>query len=260
MEIIGLIPAGGVASRLGRIPCSKEIFPIHFTNTNDSISVVSENLIHCFKKADISTIYFIIRRGKWDIPNYFGDGSQNEVNIGYLMVNLPHGTAFTLDQAQPFVKDKIVALGFPDIFFEPGDAYAKIIDKLRNTNSDLVLGIFPIENYLKWDMVEFDENSKVKNIVIKQDRPDLKFGWTIVVWKPSFTEFLHSFLKEFILQNPDGMFKIKNNAIRELYVGDIIQAAISKGMHVDYVKFKDGSSLDIGTPDDLYSYMRNTLK
>ena len=28
MEIIGLIPAGGQAKRLGKIPCSKEIYPI----------------------------------------------------------------------------------------------------------------------------------------------------------------------------------------------------------------------------------------
>jgi len=259
MEVVGLIPAGGIASRLGKIPCSKEIFPIQFSGSENTISVVSENLIQCFKKADVTKVYFIIRKGKWDIPDYYGDGSHLGLNIGYLLVNLTYGTPFTLDQAYPFVKDKIIALGFPDIFFEPKNAYSEAIEKLMSTDSDIVLGIFPIENYLKWDMVEFDSNDKVINIVIKQDRPDLKFGWTIVVWKPSFTEYMNKYLKEFLIKNPDGRIKFPDGSIRELYVGDIIQAAMLDGLQVDNVKFNTGNSLDIGTPDDLQNYLRDNL-
>jgi len=259
MEIIGLIPAGGIGSRLGKSPCSKEIFPVPLS-INDKISVVSENLIHYFKLVDITRIYFILRKGKWDIPEFYGDGSAFGVNIGYLIMNLPFGTPFTIDQAYPFINNKIVALGFPDILFKPENAYAALSEKLINGESDVVLGLFPITSYLKWDMVEFDKNNRVKNIVIKQDRPDLKLGWTNVMWKPGFTEFMHGYLKNFIGKYPDGMFKLPDNSLRELYVGDIIQEAILQGMKVDYVKFNDGQSIDLGTPDDLRKHILEQLK
>ncbi len=258
MEIIGLIPAGGIASRLGKTPCSKEIFPVQIS-ANNKITVVSQNLIQYFKLAEITRIFFILRKGKWDIPEYFGDGLSNGVNIGYLIMNLPYGTPFTLDQAYSFIRDKIVALGFPDILIEPENSYSKLSDKLVHGESDIVLGIFPVSSYMKWDMVEFDKNNRLKNIVIKQDRPDLKFGWTNAIWKPTFTEFMHQYLKEFIMKNPDGMLRLQNKSTRELYVGDIIQDAIKKGLTVDYVKFENGRSVDLGTPDDLKNYIKSQL-
>src|SRR4030042_7170203 len=128
MEIVGLIPAAGLATRLGMLPCSKEVFPV--MNDKGEITVLSSGLIRYFKLADITDIYFIIRKGKWDIPAYFGDGSEFNVHIGYLMMNLPYGTPFTLNQACPFIKDKIVALGFPDIRFNPENAFAPLKEKI----------------------------------------------------------------------------------------------------------------------------------
>lgn len=259
MDIIGLIPAGGIASRLGKIPCSKEVYPIQISESAEAVSVVSENLIQYFKTAGIENIYFIIRKGKWDIPDYYGDGEAFGVNIGYLMLNLTYGTPFTLDQAYSFVKDKIVALGFPDIIIKPENAYASLIEKLSNSESDLVLGIFPIEHYMKWDMVEFDRKDRIKSIIVKMERPDLKYGWTNVVWKPSFTQYLHDYLEDFLKKHPDGNIKFPCGTERELYVGDVIQAAKKDGLKVDYVKFDDGDSLDLGTPDDLRNYMKHQL-
>ena len=256
MEIVGLIPAGGLASWLGKSPCSKEIFPVQISD-NEKITVLSEHLIHYFKQADITQIYFILRKGKWDIPEYYGDGSSHGISIGYLIMNLPFGTPFTLDQAYPFVRDKIVALGFPDILFKPENAYTKLSEKLANGKTDVVLGLFPIPDFRKWDMVEFDENNLLRNIIIKQDRPDLKFGWTNTIWNPGFTEFMHQYLDKFLKKYPDGMMRLPDNSVRELYVGDIIQEAILRGLKVDYVKFNEGSSIDLGIPDNLRRYLKN---
>jgi glucose-1-phosphate thymidylyltransferase len=38
---------------------------------------------------------------------------------------------------------------------------------------------------------------------------------------------------------------------QEMYVGDVIQAAIDDALQVESVTFHDGSFLDIGSPDDL---------
>ncbi len=249
MEIVGLIPAGGVAERLGRLPCSKEVLPLF--KHQGKLKVTSEHLINYYQLAGITEIYFIIRKGKWDIPQYFGDGTELKVNIGYLTMNLPYGTPFTLNQAYPFVKDKMVAIGFPDILFEPEDAFSEIKSKLINSNAELVLGIVPQDNYLKSDMIEFNTDRTIRNIVIKQNRPDLKYSWFIAIWKPGFSEYMNHFLNIFIKNHPDGKLPGNENIPRELYVGDVIQGALASGMKLDYVLFEKGNYIDIGTFDDL---------
>ena len=68
--------------------------------------------------------------------------------------------------------------------------------------------------------------------------------WGIAVWTPAFTQFLHEYL---IPLKADGNFSQQP----ELPIGDIIQAAIIKGLRVEAEPFPDGSYLDIGTPEDL---------
>jgi glucose-1-phosphate thymidylyltransferase len=253
MNIAGLIPAGGAARRLGKVPCSKEVFPV--VNRNGEVRVTASNLISYFRKAGISNIYFIISKGKWDIPDYFGDGTGYGVNISYLITNLPYGTPFTLDQAFPFVNDKIVALGYPDLIVHPEDAFETLINRFKGSNADIFLGVVPSSEYLKSDMLEFNEEGLIRNVIIKQNRPDLKYSWFGALWKPAFTEFMHEFLQHFIKDHPDGNFKAPDGIIRELYVGDVFQAAISKGIKVDYHIFPEGSYLDLGTPAAIRNLM-----
>ena len=249
MEIVGLIPAGGIASRLGKIPCSKEVFPL--LNHTGEISVTSARLIQYFKLAGIFEIYFIIRKGKWDIPDYFGDGKDFGLNFGYLMMNLPFGAPFTINQAFPFVKDKIVALGFPDIVFKPENAFATIEQKLLEGKADIVLGIVPSDQYERSDMVEFDEKGTIREIIIKQDRSDLKYSWFIAMWKPSFTWYMKGYLEKLINISPDGRILLPDGSYREVYVGDVIQSALVNGLQVDYHIFENGKYTDIGTPEEL---------
>jgi len=44
---------------------------------------------------------------------------------------------------------------------------------------------------------------------------------------------------------------------RELYIGDVIQAAIHNGLRVETVLFPEGIYIDIGTPEDLAKAVRN---
>jgi len=255
MEIVGLIPAGGQATRLGKIPCSKEIYPVVKSESAGKgkirIKVISEYLINSFRIAGINEIYFILRPGKWDIPAYYGDGKDSGVNISYLIMDLPHGTPFTLVQAYPFTRDKYIALGYPDIIFKPAEAFISIREKMAETKADIVLGLFNIENYKKWDMVELDNRGKIKDIIIKQNRPDLKYGWTIALWNPSFWEFMNRYIQKIISSGRDGEVWIGGQLYRELYPGDIFKEAARSGMRMESVIFEKGTSLDIGTPDDL---------
>jgi glucose-1-phosphate thymidylyltransferase len=259
MDFHGLIAAGGIANRLGALPCSKEIFPLANQFTNDRIKVVCENLISYYSAAEVKNVHFIIRKGKWDIPQLLGDGTEIGVNISYHIMNLPYGTPFTLDQAYPFIKDKNIAMGFPDIIMEPLDAFSKLKEKMLRTNADAVLGVFPIEFYWKWDMIEFN-GDKIKEIIIKGKRSDLQYGWSNAVWQPNFTEFMHHFLKEFVKKNRDGKKVLKDGSQREVYVGDVFTEALKAGLKINYVIFENGITTDIGTHEEMAAYLKRSIK
>ncbi|MHC4321749.1 MAG: nucleotidyltransferase family protein, partial [Planctomycetota bacterium] len=254
-EIIGLIPAGGKGSRIAPLPCSKELYPIGFrtvdNNKNLRPKVISHYLLEKMRLADITKAYIILREGKWDIPSYFGDGKLLDMNLAYLIMDLPFGVPYTLDQAYPFIQDSLIALGFPDTICQPEDAYAKLIAKLEDSGADIVLGLFPASQPHKTDMVELDHNGNVRSIYIKPDKTQLFYAWEIAIWTPVFTKFMHDYVLSRQKLYLSGNLKDQD----ELYVGDVIQAAIQDNMRVDSVLFKDGNCVDIGTPEDLLKAM-----
>lgn len=180
-----------------------------------------------------------------------------KMNLGYLMMNLPFGVPYTLDQAYPFVQDSLIALGFPDILFQPDDAFARLLERQARTQADVVLGLFPTDRPQKAGMVDFDDEGIVRVIIEKPPQTDLRYMWAIAVWTPAFTQFLHEYLID-IEAN-----KLRNDtdkilpARSELPIGDVIQAAIYNGMRVEAEVFPQGSYLDIGTPDDLVRAVAN---
>lgn len=236
-EIIGLLPAGGQATRLAPLPMSKELYPIGFSEGRPK--VVAHYLLEKMQRSGVQKAFLILKPGKWDIPAYFGDGTIVNLPLGYLTVHVADGVPYTIDQAYPFVQNAIVVLGFPDILFQPEDVYTQLLDRLFATQADVVLGLFPTQQFYKVGMVEFDVDGRVLNIVEKPQQTDLTYMWAIAAWTFRFTEFLHQYLRD------------RQPSSRELPIGDVIQVAIDRGFSVQSQVFPDGSCLDIGTPDDL---------
>ncbi|MER2997772.1 nucleotidyltransferase family protein [Pontibacter populi] len=242
-NIVGIIPAAGLGSRLGQIPFSKELYPIGF-KADGSSKVVSEYLLEMMREAGAEQVYFILRNGKWDIPGYFGDGSNYNLAFAYLLMNRPYGTPFSVDQAYSFVKDKTIAFGFPDIIVEPANVFTQLLEKQQETGATIVLGLFEVAHPHKWDMVNADDAGNVKTILPKPENSNLTQAWCIAVWTPAFTAFMHQYLQQIEEQFIVGELK-------ELSMGAVIQAAIDNGMIVQSVCFSGDSCLDVGTPEDL---------
>lgn len=255
MEIVGLIPAAGQATRLGKLPCSKEILPVYYRDKPDQISVLSSHLIKAYQLAGIKQVHFVLRKGKWDIPQYYGNGAEFNMHFSYLIMQYPYGVPFSLNEAYPFVKDKIVTIGFPDIIFHPVDGYKRIYDRLVSSKADVVLGLLRPKNKTKWDMVDLDENGNITDIVIKQKRQDLEYGWAIAIWKPSFTEYFHKQVEDAIQNGNEGKTRSQDGTYRELYPGDIILNAIHEGFNVQSVIFEDGKATDLGTLKELNGFI-----
>jgi len=259
-DLVGVIPAAGTARRLGPLPCSKELLPVGFHDKANEgrcrPKVVSHYLLERMRLANMSKVYIILRAGKWDIPAYFGDGEMLNLHIAYLIMNFSFGVPYTLDQAYPFIKDSTVVFGFPDILFQPQDAFVQLLAKQAESNADVVLGLFIADQPRKMDMVELDNDGRVRGIQIKPSRTRLRYAWIIAVWTSAFTHFMH----EYVLSPSRRDIKDKTGKIvpeqKELYVGNVIQAALENNMKVESTLFSKGSYMDIGTPEDLIHAVR----
>ena len=246
VRYIGLIPAAGYATRLQDLPCSKEIYPVRVRNEhgNEHEIPVCKYLIDAYQAAGIKTIYMILREGKEDICDRLGNGSQFKVNITYLYTQKSYGPPYTLDEAYPNIQGSYLALGFPDILFQPRKAFMQLMEKQQRTKADVVLGLFRAPNPNKMDMVEFDTNGNIQAIHIKPQNTSLLWTWILTVWNPSFSEFMHHVLE-------DMLSEFQEEQHTECHVGTIFQKALREGITFDYVFFNDGQLIDIGTPEDL---------
>lgn len=246
-EVAGLIPAGGYARRISPLPCSKEIYPVGFRraeNGEQRPKVSAHYLLDRMRQGGITRTYVILRNGKWDIPAYLGDGALANMHLAYLMKERSFGVPDTLDQAYPFVDGKLVALGLSDVLFAPKDAFAQLLDRQASSEADVVLGVFPAQQPSKEDMVALRSGRWVERIMVKPAETELEFTWMLAVWTPRFMQFMHEHLSLFRKTSSNG-------DSGELYLGDVFNAAIEQGQKIDAVVFREGTYLDIGTPENL---------
>jgi glucose-1-phosphate thymidylyltransferase len=242
VDVVGLIPAAGRATRIART-----------VNEGRSVrpKVVCHYLLEKMKFAGVNRAFIILRDGKWDIPAYLDDGTMVDMYLAYLMVHVPFGPSYTLNQAYPFVQDALVVFGFPDILFEPDDAFIKLLNRQETTGADIVLGLFPADRPQAMDMVEIDKHGKARSIVIKPTCTDLRDAWIIAVWTPVFTKFLHAYIQDH-QSNRSPSMKWDLHGQQDLSVGRVFQAAVNKGLHVQTIRFSQHTFLDIGTPENLF--------
>src|SRR6266545_7247263 len=89
-EVIGLIPAGGRATRIAPLPCSKELYPVGFGvregESEKRPKVACQYLLEKMQHAGITKAYIILKNGKWDIPAYLQDGSDLGMYLAYLVM------------------------------------------------------------------------------------------------------------------------------------------------------------------------------
>lgn len=244
--LLGLIPAAGRAERLGPLPCSKELLPIGFRETarGPAPKVAGHYLLERFRAGGIRKAFMVLHESKVDVPRYFGTGEIAGVALAYLTIPGSRSVPETLDRAFPFLEGAVVALGFPDVIFQPVDAYARLVERQTETAADLVLGLFPTERFRTTDMVEVSPDGRVMRVEVRPESTALRYNWLIAVWGPAFTLFLHETV---------GKARAEKG---EFQIGAVVQGAVEAGLHVEGVPFPEGSYRDIGTPGELAAALR----
>ncbi|MEM7208260.1 MAG: hypothetical protein AAF434_10575 [Pseudomonadota bacterium] len=235
-EIVGLVPAAGFASRLGKQSISKEILPV---SNDDGGAIACDSLMNAFDACGCTASYWVIRETKTDIIDAIGNGARYKTPTHFISTQPTEGTPFTLDRAFEHVRSSVVVTGFPDILFSAPDPFSAMLKALQENHYDVVLGSFRTDRPEKMDVVDIDPNGRVTDIRIKQPALTPQYAWILATWTPVFSEFMHKYLQ--------GEF----SGASEIYVGTVLQAALDIGMPIGSVRFDGETCTDIGTPDDL---------
>ncbi len=240
-DVIGILPAAGRGTRMGRLPCSKEILPIGVKNTptGKRVQVMADLLLKHFSEGNIGRAIIPTDPRKADIEGYLGSEHQG-IQIDYVYLESP-STVHSIDACYNLIKGRRVALGFPDILLPACDGFARLLETQRRTGADVTLGLFAAAHPEAMDMVRCDQQGRLLDIAIKQHHLPAGYDatWTLAVWNPRFTEHLHHRLGSLSVASP-----------RELYVGDILLDALQGGLNIHCIELSHQICLDAGTPEN----------
>ncbi len=243
-DIVAILPAAGRATRLSPLPCSKEILPVglgeDWSLVTSRIKVISHYLLEGLFYAGIKECLVIVDPSKMDIPKYLGsDGGINGLNIVYRYIEGSPNTPVTLNTAFPFIRDKWVALGFPDMMFSDREIFTRLVCQYE-ASADVLIGLFPATQPHNVDMVDVGGDGWVRHLEMKPPQSTLTRTWGIALWGPRFSQFMNDYLQK----SPQVL------SSKELFVGDIIVAAIKNGLRVKGVDVSESPYLDIGTVEN----------
>jgi len=241
-RIVAVIPAAGRGRRLGdSVPGSKEIADV-------GGEPVCAHLLRRLALAGIDQAVVVLRDGKWDVPQTLLGYRSIGVDLAYVVVGETPSQLHSVAAGLSFANGRLVALGYPDILFEPRDAFSVLLDCQSRTSADLVLGLFPTDRPEQVDMVVLDHQLQPVGVVVKQPDRGLRYSWSIAVWTPSFSDYLVDFLVQVDEDQADATVQ---QGSEELSVGHVVQAALGDGLAAEAVIFEQGGYIDVGTPEDL---------
>ena len=252
--VVGIVPAAGFGTRLSEgadgneartAPASKEARPLGQYTDRAGVMRPRPMASHVLERlgaGGIKRAHVVLRREKQDVRATLGDGGAWGVELRYVETPATPSVPHTLLVALETLADRTIALAFPDILFQPVDAFRALAARHREARADLTLGLFPASQPEKTDMVQLDAEDRVIDLVIKQADCPWRYTWSIAMWSPRFSAFLHEQVVAVDAQaGPSG---------QELWMGEVVRAALASSLQVECEIFEQGRYLDVGTPAD----------
>lgn len=241
-NVMGLAPMAGRGTRLGVIG-SKEIASLE-SASGAGPAVLCEVMLQRMVDAGLRQAVLTLASDKQDVRHYLGEhfvaAGGETLHLGYVTADNSPNTPTSIDAGFNLSRGRVCALGFADILYRPCSGYARALAMLERTGAAVVLGLFPTSQPTSSDMVAFDVDGAVRELLIKQPSgARLAYTWSLAVWRPQFSEFMHEQLR-------DGA-RLEQRST-ELFVGDVVVAAQATGLKVSAVVVSTQASLDAGTP------------
>jgi NDP-sugar pyrophosphorylase family protein len=163
-NIVGVVPAAGLAARLQPLPCSKEVLPV-------GGRPVLDFLVERMRAAPCDELRVVTRPEKRDV-------AERARALGALVVEgRPPSVAGSLllgiDGLAPV---DVVLFGFPDSLWEPVDGFARLLAAL-GSDDEVVLGLFSTRDLERSDVVVLSGPDRVAEIHVKPEEPPSELVW-----------------------------------------------------------------------------------
>lgn len=267
--VVGVVPAAGRAERLDWLPCSKELLPLltpagratregaDSAGKEDAPEPepVCYGVLRALARAGVERAYVPIRTGKWDVPAHLRGGEALGLALSYVVLEDSPSPAHSIDAAYPFTRGSIVALGFPDVILGVENPFRALLDRWRDSEADVVLGLFPPSPDYRTERVSVGEDGLVGAIDPVPAEEDERPTWTLAVWGPDFGRYLHEAVAAWDRAAARAS-ESGDDPPPELVLGDVLRTALENGMSIEGVQVSEEPFVDVGEPERLMAAMR----
>jgi glucose-1-phosphate thymidylyltransferase len=226
----GVLLSGGTGSRLRPITHTgpKQLVPV-------ANKPVLEYAIEDFKEAGITEIGVILgHKGREDIQELLGDGSDYGVDITYIIQGNPLGLAHAAGCARDFVSDDDFVMYLGDNILKEG--ITDLVDSFQAGDYDAGIALQEVDNPQQFGIVDLNEDGKVTQLIEKPEDPPTNFALIgMYVFSP----------KVF-----DAIETLEPSWRGELEITDAIQRLLDDGNAIDS-HVVEGWWKDTGKPEDI---------
>jgi glucose-1-phosphate thymidylyltransferase len=246
-DFVGVIPAAGLASRLGPLGYPKELLPITYVAGEGGHlrpMPVIEASFRQLRDAGVERALVITSDRKPELMQYLGNGGGIGLDLAFLQQTRADGLAAAVALALPWTRGANACLLLPDTIVQPQTALNDVRALFELQEADLVLGVLPTDKPRELGPVRIDAAMRVIEVQDKPPSTDLNNSWAMAVWGPAFAELLAGAVK----QNP------------AIALGGVFQQAVDAGLNVRAVWFEGGAFYDVGTPKGLAEALPQFLK
>ena len=217
MEIVGVIPAAGYATRLQPLECSKEVLLV-------GGRPVMDYLVDRMRIGGCTRLRVVTRPEKHDVI------AHAEELVAEVVLAHPRSVSESLLAGMGGLSgDDIVLIGFPDTLWEPQNGYQVLVRDVQE-GCDVALGLFRIAaaDLERSDTVVFGTDNRIAGIDVKPEKPSSDCIWGCAVARARTWAGLH----------------------RADWPGGYIDLLCQEGRDVRAIELSD-MWLDVGTKDAL---------
>lgn len=235
MNYVGIIPAAGLATRLGPLGYPKELLPITYVQGEGGhlrpLPVIEASLRQ-LRTAGIGRCMVVTSERKPELAQYLGSGGAIGLDIAYVRQSEAGGLAAAVALTVPWTRGAASCLLLPDTIVRPLDALKTMRAAFESRGADLVLGVFPTAKPRELGPVRFDASSRVIEVQDKPATTDLANSWGLAIWGDRFSQ-------QIAAAPPDAN------------LGLLFHQAAQSGLNVIACWFETGEFHDVGTPKGL---------
>ena len=166
MEIVGVIPAAGHATRPQPLAGSKELLLI-------GGRPVIDYLVERMRAGGCTALRIVTRPEKEDVVAH-----AETIDAEVVLARPTTVSQSFLAGMAGLASDDVVLIGFPDTIWDPIDGYRQPVAAVRD-GADVGLGLFRIEpsDLTRSDVVVFGDGGRIEGIAVKPAEPPSEWIW-----------------------------------------------------------------------------------